>query len=106
MNTSVKETAGRDVTVVVALENDLVAGSAQGLRRDILPRIWEGTRHVEIDFRHVRMIDSVGIASLIAVYNMLRKTGGNLRLFNVSAEVFYLLHVMRLDRHIEVRTSG
>jgi anti-sigma B factor antagonist len=106
MNTSVKETTGRETTVIVALERDLVASSAQELRRDIMPRIWEGTRRVEIDFRRVRMIDSIGIASLIAVYNLLRKTGGNLQLFNVPAEVFDLLHVMRLDRHIEVRTSG
>jgi anti-anti-sigma factor len=105
MKTSAKEETGRDTTVVIALEKDLVASCAQGLRRDILPRIWEGTRRVEIDFQHVRMIDSVGIASLIAVYRTLQKTGGVLQLFNVSAEVFNLLHVMRLDRHIEITTS-
>lgn len=102
---SVKEKENRQ-TMAVVLEHDLVASNAQMLRRDLLPRVWEGTRAVEIDFRHVTMIDSIGIASLIAVFNLLRKTGGNLRLFNVSAEVFNLLHVMRLDRHIEVRTSG
>ena len=106
MCTSVEETAGRETTVVVALERDLVASSAQELRRDIMPRIWEGTRRVEIDFRGVKMIDSIGMASLIAVYNLLRKTGGKLQLFNVSAKVFKLLHVMRLDRHLEVKMSG
>jgi anti-sigma B factor antagonist len=106
INTSAKETTGRETTVVVAIEHDLVASNAQVLRRDILPRIWEGTKNVDMDFSHVRMIDSIGIASLIAVYNRLQKTGGILRLFNVSAEVFHLLHALRLDRHIEVKASG
>lgn len=106
MNTSTKNTAGRETTVVVVLEKDLVASTAQELRRDIMPRIWEGTSRVEIDFGRARMIDSIGITSLIAVYNLLRKTGGHLRLFNVSAEVFYLLHGLRLDSHFEVKATG
>jgi anti-sigma B factor antagonist len=105
INTSAKETTGRETTVVVTIERDLVASNAQVLRRDILPRIWEGTRHVDMDFSRVRMIDSIGIASLIAVYNRLRKMGGTLRLFNVSAEVFHLLHALRLDRHIDVKAT-
>ena len=92
--------------MVVELERDLVASSAQALRRDVLPRIWEGTKRVEIDCRRVRMIDSIGIGALIAVHNILRKTCGSLRLVNVSAEVFYLLHAMHLDRHFEVQAMG
>ena len=91
-------------TFAIALEQDLVASRAQILRRDLLTRVWEGIRAVEIDFRHVRMIDSIGISSLIAVYNMLRKSGGMLRLFNVSSEIYHLLHVMRLDDLFEVKT--
>jgi anti-anti-sigma factor len=105
MKISVKQKTNTE-TMAIVLEHDLVASNAQILRRDLLPRVWEGTRVVEIDFRHVKMIDSIGIASLIAVYNTLRRSGGMLRLLNVSAEIYHLLHTMRLDRQFEVKTLG
>jgi anti-anti-sigma factor len=104
--TSLRNATSRETTMVVELANDLVASSAQALRRDILPRIWEGTSRLEIDFRHVKMIDSIGIATLIAASSLLKKTGGTFHLFNVTDEIFLLFRQMRLDRNFEIKAMG
>ena len=106
MNRPLHKVTETETTVVIELDRDLVASNAQALRRDILPRIWEGAKRIEIDFREVRMIDSIGIAAMIAVCNLLKQAGGSLRLFNVSAEVLYVLHDMRLDSHMQVQAMG
>jgi anti-anti-sigma factor len=106
MDTSLNNTTARETIVVVEVEGDLVASRAQALRRDLLSRICEGAMCVEMDFRRVRMIDSIGIGTLIAVCNLLKKAGGSLRLSNVTDEVIQLLQMLRIDRHLGINVMG
>jgi anti-anti-sigma factor len=79
----------RDVENVIARELEgLTAGTSE--------------RHLLLDLSHVECLNSVELGTLITMHKQARAAGGRLTLFNLSADVFKLFSVTRLDTLLEI----
>lgn len=79
----------RDVENVIARELEgLTAGTSE--------------RHLLLDFSHVGYLNSVELGTLITLHKKARAAGGRLTLFNLSAQVFKLFSLTRLDTFLEI----
>ena len=82
---------------------DIVASSAQELRRRLWALIDEGIHGIVVDLNGVRMIDSIGLGVLISTHNALKKKGGKLSVVNATRDICSLFRAMRLDQHFDVK---
>jgi anti-anti-sigma factor len=79
----------RDAENVIARELDgLTAGTSE--------------RHLLLDFSHVGYLNSVELGTFVTLHKKARAAGGRLTLFNLSAQVFKLFSVSRLDTLLEI----
>ncbi len=92
--------------VVVKPEQDVVASMVNEFRDELQSLVKEQPAELVIDMGGVEMVDSVGIGVIIATYNSLNKTGGKLKVANVSKEIFSLFSTMRLDKHFNVEKAN
>ena len=90
----------------LTLETNVSANNVQALRELFKQRLQDGVTSLELDFRHVQSIDSVGIGLLVATHNSLVKAGGSLTLVNVSQDIHQLFLLMRLDKHFSVSQAS
>lgn len=81
---------------------DIVASMAEDFKRELLSAINEYTGDFVIDLKGVRMVDSVGIGVIITTHNTLAQAGRNLKIINVSKDVFGLFSTMRLNRRFTI----
>lgn len=88
---------------VIMPGRDIVAASAQELRRRLWSLMDEGIQGIIVDLTGVHMIDSIGLGVLISTHNTLKKKGGKLSVVNASRDIFSLFSAMRLDQHFEVK---
>ena len=88
---------------VIMPGRDIVAASAQELRRRLWSLMDEGIQGIIVDLTGVHMIDSIGLGVLISTHNTLKKKGGKLSVVNASRDLFSLFTAMRLDQHFEVK---
>ncbi len=89
-------------SAVVLPEGDIVASTVPLLKEKLKEAIETGLSDLTVDMSGIRMIDSIGIAVLIATQNTLEGRSGKLKLANVDAEIFSLMKLMRLDQHMEI----
>lgn len=94
---------GSAATVTVA--GDIVASMAREFRHELKSLVEEGTKDLVIDMTKVEMVDSVGLGVLIATHNSLAKTGGALKITNVSSDIRNLFKTMRLDQHLVIKEA-
>jgi anti-sigma B factor antagonist len=92
----------REDCVVVRPEGDVVASVVAELRANLLAAIGDGAKNVVLDLSAVRIIDSLGISTLIAAHNSLDGCAGKLQLINTNDDLRTLLRLMRLDQHFEI----
>lgn len=83
-------------------EGDIVASSVPEVREKLKEAIDAGFNQITVELGGVKMIDSMGIALLIAARNSLEARNGRLKLLNVDAEIYSLMKLMRLDQHMEI----
>ena len=84
---------------------DIVASMAEDFRKKLLNLVKQGIQDLTVDLSGVEMVDSVGLGVLIATYNSLEDVGGSLKVKNVSADIFNIIKIMRLDQHFEVQSA-
>ncbi len=90
----------------ITIETNVSANNVQALRELFKQHLQDGVTSLELDFRHVESIDSVGIGLLVATHNSLAKAGGSLSLVNVSQDIHQLFALMRLDKHFGVSQAS
>jgi len=56
-----------------------------------------GECHLLLDFTHVEYITSVELGTLISIHKQTKASGGRLTLFNLSAQVYEVFTLTRLD---------
>lgn len=83
-------------------EADIVASTVDLLREKLLEAVSSGAASVTVDMAAVKVVDSMGIAVLIAANNSLKAKNGRLCLANLDEEIASLFRLMRLDQHIEM----
>jgi anti-anti-sigma factor len=81
---------------------DIVASMAEDFKRELLSAINDRPSDFVIDLAGVEMVDSVGIGVIIATHNTLEQAGRNLKVINVSKDVFGLFSTMRLNRRFTI----
>ncbi len=89
-------------TTVVRPGIDIVASMAEDFKRELLSAINDRPSDFVIDLAGVEMVDSVGIGVIIATHNTLEQAGRNLKVINVSKDVFGLFSTMRLNRRFTI----
>lgn len=92
-------------TATVLPECDIVASSVPDVREKLLEAVACGAASVVIDLGGIRMVDSMGIALIIATCNSLSARNAKLTISNVDAEIFSLMRLMRLDQHIDIQAA-
>ncbi len=93
----IKEHISGDVTVL-ALQGDFISEPDQKRFLDrITSLVAGGSKHVIIDLRESKILNSCGLGSLVCALTKLRKAKGDLRLANVGIEVRHLLVITRLE---------
>jgi anti-anti-sigma factor len=92
--------------IYVTPDRDLAADEAQAMRRELLGCIWQGTETLVLDLARVQTIDAIGLETIIAAYNWIRKSGGELIIENASRELKDLFGLMRTDGHLTISRTG
>jgi anti-sigma B factor antagonist len=93
-------------TTLIKPEADIVASSAHYLKTELLNLIQQGATKVIVDLQEIEMVDSTGLGVFIAAQNSLKEDGGSLEVINVSADLFHLFQIMRLDKHFTVKARA
>ena len=89
-------TASGDATIL-ELEGNLTAGSADEVFSSAMERQLDADRPVVvIDMKHVAMVDSTGLGSLVRSHHRGRQAGGGIRLVNLDFRVWELFEAAQL----------
>ncbi|MDO9693568.1 MAG: STAS domain-containing protein [Candidatus Latescibacteria bacterium] len=87
----------RDGVVILELNGKLMGGPDAAVFNDTLKTlIHEGHRNVLVDLARVNWVNSTGLGILISGYSTVRRSGGDLRLLNVSERVESIFMVSKL----------
>ncbi|THB76261.1 MAG: anti-sigma factor antagonist [Desulfobacteraceae bacterium] len=81
---------------------DVVASMADDFKNELLAVIDDSQGDIVIDLEGAEMVDSVGIGVIIAAHNTLDQAGRQLKVINVSKDVYGLFTTMRLNRRFTV----
>jgi anti-sigma B factor antagonist len=94
----IREHIEHDV-VIVELKGTLHTEKDANLLRDrIYGCVGKNQTHLVFDLLHLTYINSWGLGLLIALLNMVRKNGGDLRLARVGGQVHNLFIVTQLSK--------
>ncbi|NQU63970.1 MAG: STAS domain-containing protein [SAR324 cluster bacterium] len=88
--------------VIVKPGKDMVASVVKEMKGKMKKALEDGAVEMAVDLSGVEMMDSMGIAVLIAAHNSLKKNGGQLELINASTDISNLLTNMRLHKHFKI----
>jgi anti-sigma B factor antagonist len=94
------ETIGT-VTVVAFPVDEIDAGNAPELKRDVAP-ILDAGRHVVIDLARLRFIDSSGLGAMLSCLRHVSARGGDLKLCALAPPVRAAFELVRMDRIFEI----
>jgi anti-anti-sigma factor len=84
---------------------ELTAALIPSLQAALKKEIDSGALIITFDLRNTAMLDSSGIGLLIAASNSLARKQGELRVANVSEDIYHLLQSMRLVSRLKVARS-
>ena len=84
------------------LASDVFGDKSYDLKLKLLDLIQEGFTHIVLNFKHVNIIDSIGLGILLKTQQNLKGVGGQLSIENASSSVRHLLEVTYLHRQINI----
>ena len=87
----------RDVAVALLPVDELDAGNAEELKRDVAPLL-ETDKKLVFDLSRVRFADSSGLGALISCLRKVNANGGELRLCGMSDQVRTLFELVRMHK--------
>ena len=93
---NIKQRQAGDVTILDLDGEVRIGDSATALRSAIRDRVTGGTTKILLNLGGVKYIDSSGIGELIANYTTVGRTGGQLKLLNLTEKVQDLLVITKL----------
>ena len=84
--------------VILDMQGKLMGGPDADTFRDILRGlIEEGKKRVIANLGDVTWVNSTGVGILMTGYTTLRRSGGDLKLLNISAKIKSILYVTKLN---------
>ena len=96
MDIKIEERAIGRVTVLDIVGRLTIDQGAQHLKDKINSLISQQRTHIVLNLKNVPYIDSGGLGQLVASYGSVMKTGGALKLLNVTSRNHDLLSITRL----------
>src|SRR5688572_24441882 len=78
-------------------ERLVAGGPAQELELLVQRLFREGSRHLVLDMRAVRIVDSAGVRALVRGHSTAQRVGGSFRLAAITPQVREVLSLLRLD---------
>ena len=97
-----KETGG---IAEILLRGRVDLQTAEQLKGKISELVDEGYKHILLNMRRVKFIDSVGLGSLIGARRRIEDVSGSLRLVSLSPAVGKALEMTHLSRVFDVHES-
>jgi len=98
---NVKEEKKNDI-VVCRLEGEITINNSPDLRKTFDQIIKRNEKKVLADFSGVSYIDSSGLATLIEMFQRLKKIGGRLRFCCMDQKVKNIFEVTKLHKFFEI----
>jgi anti-sigma B factor antagonist len=96
----------REGITILSLEGRITVGpEATALRDKVSALASAGVRNIVLDLAGVDYIDSTGLGALVICATSLRKTGGNIKLLNLSRRHIELLVMTKLATVFETFTD-
>ena len=83
--------------VVIAIDDHLVVGNRQALKRLVLDELARGERFFRLDFGRSRYVDSSGLGVLVAIAKSISQASGTLVLANLDEDLKTLFVLTKLD---------
>ncbi len=90
-----------DVTVVIVPAEELDAGHAGELKRELSP-VLEANTKVVLDLSRLRFVDSSGLGCFLSCLRKLNAIGGDLKLCGMSQRVRMAFELVRLHRIFDI----
>jgi len=90
---------------ICSLEGEVNINTSPELRKAFDGIIAGSEKKVLIDFTGVSYIDSSGLATLIEMFQRLKKSGGNLRFSNMNQKVKNIFEITKLYKLFEIFES-
>jgi len=83
--------------LVIALSGRITVGDGSVVLRDrIRTELAEGRKHILLDLGEVSYIDSSGLGELISAFTSMKRSGGKLKLLNLTRKVRDLMEIVKL----------
>jgi len=101
---NIQEERSNDVTVCV-VAGEVNINTSPELRKSFDGIIGRQEKKVLIDFSGVSYIDSSGLATLIEMFQRLKKIGGRLRFSNLDQKVKNVFEITKLHKLFEISDS-
>ena len=98
---TIKEEKLNEVLICV-LEGQITMNNSPELRKAFDNIIKRDEKKVILDFSQVSYIDSSGLATLIEMFQRLKKIAGNLRFSNIDQKVKSVFEITRLNKIFDI----
>lgn len=100
----IKEEMYNDV-VVCSLDGEVNINNSPLLRKAFEDIIKRNDKKVLVDFSAVSYIDSSGLATMVEMFQRLKKIGGKLRFSNMEQKVKNIFEITKLHKLFEIFDS-
>jgi len=94
-----------DGIAVLDCAGRIVFGDESSLLRDVAKRLINENKRIVLNLSGVSYIDSGGLGTLVSLYTTAHKTGGSIKLANLTERVGDLLQITKLLTVFEVYDS-
>jgi anti-sigma B factor antagonist len=98
---NLKEEKRNDITIC-KLEGEITINNSDELRRAFDQIIKRNEKKVLADFTAVSYIDSSGLATLIEMFQRLKKIGGRLRFYGLDQKIKNIFEVTKLHKLFDI----
>lgn len=88
--------------LVCMLEGQIKMDNSPELRKAFDNLVKREEKKIILDFSQVSYIDSSGLATLIEMFQRLKKIGGRLRFSNMNQKVMSVFEITRLNEFFEI----
>ena len=88
--------------VLCIIDGEININNSPELRKTFEAVIKRGDKKVVVDFSAVSYIDSSGLATLIEMFQRLKKIGGSLRFSNMEQKVKNIFEITKLHKLFEI----
>ncbi len=93
----------RGDSVEIRFTSNLVASYVEDLRGELKKHISNKISKLTLNFAGLDMIDSMGIGLVVSTHNALAERDAYFEIINLSADLYKLMKVMRLEEHLNIK---